>query len=75
MIDLVSGYLVLGIDYFEGDTIFLHLGKPEFKIKEWVDPKLVRARELVPKWIDAVKEQFGGFSPFGKWEIVHSVWS
>jgi len=53
------GYLVLGIDYFEGDPISLHRGKPGFNIREWVNPKLVRARELVPKWIDAVKEQFG----------------
>ncbi|OCH86105.1 alpha/beta-hydrolase [Obba rivulosa] len=62
------GYLVLGLDYFEGDPIFLHIGKPGFTTGEWIQPKKVRAKELVPKWIAAVKERFG--APITKYTAV-----
>ncbi|EMD32541.1 hypothetical protein CERSUDRAFT_161458 [Gelatoporia subvermispora B] len=53
------GYLVVGLDYFEGDPVYLHRGKEGFNIGEWIQPKRTRADELVPKWIDAVKEKYG----------------
>ncbi|OBZ68577.1 Protein AIM2 [Grifola frondosa] len=55
-----NGYLVLGLDYFEGDSMILHHGQEGFDFTAWRIPKEKRAAELVPRWIDAVKQQFGG---------------
>ncbi|EMD31147.1 hypothetical protein CERSUDRAFT_89467 [Gelatoporia subvermispora B] len=56
-----QGYLVLGIDYFEGDSVAYHLDEPGYDMSEWAEPiyKRVVEREYVPQWIAAVKERFG----------------
>ncbi|TFY53870.1 hypothetical protein EVG20_g9938 [Dentipellis fragilis] len=54
------GYLVLGPDYFEGDPVHHHVGlEPGFDVKKWYEPKRERANDLVPPWIEAVKELYG----------------
>lgn len=57
-----NGYLVLALDYFEGDPVQNHLSKvgPNYKIEvDFVPGKMIRAKQITPPWIDAVKEQFG----------------
>ncbi|OCH86104.1 alpha/beta-hydrolase [Obba rivulosa] len=54
-------YLVLGLDYFEGDPVHVHTGEADFNVREWIQPKKIRADQLVPEWIDAVKETFGTY--------------
>ncbi|KAI0931034.1 hypothetical protein AcW1_001467 [Taiwanofungus camphoratus] len=53
------GYLVLAIDYFEGDPIQSHLNEPNFSIVGWAASKLDRGLELVDPWLNAVRNQFG----------------
>ncbi|KAI0066733.1 alpha/beta-hydrolase [Artomyces pyxidatus] len=55
----VYGYLVVGIDYFEGDPIQANKDKPGFNLTAWVDGKRERANPLVPKWIEEVKAKYG----------------
>ncbi|KZT09939.1 alpha/beta-hydrolase [Laetiporus sulphureus 93-53] len=62
------GYLVLAIDYLEGDYVqkYLHLLGTGWTIEgDYVSSKLDRARQLTPPWIEAVKEQFG--TPQTQW--------
>ncbi|TFY55287.1 hypothetical protein EVJ58_g8345 [Rhodofomes roseus] len=57
-----NGYLVLALDYFEGDPVQNHLGKvgKNYSIEfDFVPGKMIRAKQITPDWIDAVKEQFG----------------
>ena len=58
------GYLVLGVDYYEGDGVTQHDNDPNFDLWAWADAKLVRARELMPIWIEAVKKEFGTYAFF-----------
>ncbi|KAL6303980.1 Alpha/Beta hydrolase protein [Sparassis latifolia] len=60
-----NGYLVLALDYFVGDSISKHVSKPGFQVSEWVEPKVAQANEMVPRWLEAVKEQYG--TPDTKW--------
>lgn len=65
------GYLVLALDYFEGDTIDKHLHKlgPHYSlVEDYVPAKMTRAKEITPLWIDAIKEQFGTADT--KWLVV-----
>ena len=41
------GYTVLGIDYFEGESVLHHLGKPGFDWREWMPPLQVCCRRGV----------------------------
>jgi hypothetical protein len=51
------GFLVLGPDYFLGVSA---LDLPEGRDKaEWVSELLVKAVEVFPKWLDAVKATYG----------------
>ncbi|KAI0658274.1 alpha/beta-hydrolase [Cubamyces menziesii] len=55
-----SGYLVLGLDYFEGDSkALLNLADGTFDYPGWIKKKQARAAVLVPPWIEAVRERFG----------------
>ncbi|KAI0058401.1 alpha/beta-hydrolase [Artomyces pyxidatus] len=54
-----KGYLVVVVDYLEGDPIQANMGKPGFELFHWAGPKRDRAYELVPKWIEAVKARYG----------------
>ncbi|KAI8980617.1 alpha/beta-hydrolase [Trametes punicea] len=59
------GYLVLGVDYFEGDSCAHHQGEPGWDVDEWVVPFRPSAARITPRWIEAVREQYygGSFSP------------
>lgn len=59
-----AGYLTVGLDYFKGDPVYLHRkdGKwtdPELTFNEWLEKYTAVAEEYVPKWIEAVKKEFG----------------
>ena len=54
----MSGYHVLGVDYFFGDAVHLHT-EPGFELWPWIDKCLVKAQEVTPKWIDAVVDKYG----------------
>jgi len=53
-----NGYLVLGIDYFFGDAVYLHT-EPDFDRKAWIDKNIKAAKEVVPKWLHAIYEMHG----------------
>jgi dienelactone hydrolase len=53
------GYTVLGPDYFFGDPIYLHNGEVGFEREPWMEKSMKRAKEAVPKWLEAVKELYG----------------
>ncbi|RDX44281.1 alpha/beta-hydrolase [Lentinus brumalis] len=53
------GYLVLGVDYFEGDSRATHEGKPGWDVDEWVKPYRASAARVTPPWIAAVRERYG----------------
>lgn len=59
-----AGYTVLGIDYFQGDPIYLHrtalrTPKPGFDFEAWLAKYHKVALAHVPSWIDAVKQKYG----------------
>ncbi|KAL1950924.1 hypothetical protein VTO73DRAFT_73 [Trametes versicolor] len=55
-----NGFLVLGLDYFEGDSkALLNLDDETFDYPGWIQRHQVRANVLVPPWIKAVRERFG----------------
>ncbi|KAG1768265.1 hypothetical protein EV702DRAFT_979567 [Suillus placidus] len=54
-----AGFTVVGIDYFFGDPVHLHLDKPGFDRSTWRTKSVEQARASVPKWVDGVKEMFG----------------
>ncbi|TDL17437.1 alpha/beta-hydrolase [Rickenella mellea] len=53
------GFLVVGIDYFEGSPVQDNASKPEFELSTWITGPRERAAILVPKWTEAVKEKYG----------------
>ncbi|KAI9069685.1 alpha/beta-hydrolase [Trametes sanguinea] len=53
------GYLVLGVDYFEGDSAAHHQGEPDWDVDEWVVPFRTSAARITPPWIEAVRAQYG----------------
>ncbi|OSD01127.1 alpha/beta-hydrolase [Trametes coccinea BRFM310] len=54
------GYLVLGVDYFEGDSSAHHQGEPGWDVDEWVVPFRTSAARITPPWIEAVREKYAG---------------
>lgn len=54
-----AGYLVLALDYFEGDSYGFHLDEKGFDVQAWVKAKQARTEVLLPPWIDAVRQQHG----------------
>ena len=57
----LKGWLVLGIDYFKGDPIHIHLDEEGFDRQGWMDGKKKLAAELIPTWTEAVKAKYGMF--------------
>ncbi|KAF9444517.1 alpha/beta-hydrolase [Macrolepiota fuliginosa MF-IS2] len=53
-----SGFLVLGIDYFFGDAIYKHT-EAGFDRSAWIQNARTRAAEETPKWVQAVRQQYG----------------
>jgi len=54
-----QGFTVLGIDYFLGDPINLHLDEAGFDFAAWIAKSRQRAKEVFPKWIKEVREIYG----------------
>ncbi|KAL4064106.1 Alpha/Beta hydrolase protein [Scleroderma yunnanense] len=54
-----QGFIVLGIDYFFGDTYALHLDEPGFDRPTWRDKSVRQAKEFTPGWVEAVKQRYG----------------
>ncbi|KAH9854493.1 alpha/beta-hydrolase [Lenzites betulinus] len=55
-----NGFLVLGLDYFEGDSkALLNLDDATFDYPAWIKKHQTRAAVLVPPWLEAVRERFG----------------
>lgn len=61
-----AGYLVLGLDYFRGDPVWKHRkdrndnSNPDFDYEAWKRKHIAFADEAVPRWVDEVKQTFGG---------------
>ncbi|TFK91184.1 alpha/beta-hydrolase [Polyporus arcularius HHB13444] len=55
-----NGYLVLGLDYFEGDSMQKHPDRDQFDFPGWVKAKQERAAVLIPPWVEAIKKDYGG---------------
>ena len=49
----------MGLDYFLGDPVHLHLEDPNFDRAAWVAKSQKQAQEAVPKWIEEVKKTYG----------------
>jgi hypothetical protein len=54
-----AGFTVVGIDYFFGDPIHLHLDEPGWDRLTWRTKSVEQAKASLPKWVDGVKEMFG----------------
>ncbi|GLB36902.1 putative dienelactone hydrolase family protein [Lyophyllum shimeji] len=53
------GFLVLGIDYFFGDAIYLHLEKEGFDRNAWIQNARQKAIPAFPGWLHKVRETYG----------------
>lgn len=59
-----AGYLVLGLDYFKNDPVFLHRlspkeSKPDFDFEAWKNKYAAFAEKKVPEWTKEVKQMYG----------------
>ncbi|RXW18339.1 hypothetical protein EST38_g7507 [Candolleomyces aberdarensis] len=60
-----QGYYVLGLDYFFGDPIGLHVDQdlhpfdPNFDLTAWVEKSRRQAAQAVPIWNKAVRKRYG----------------
>ncbi|KIK62008.1 hypothetical protein GYMLUDRAFT_42443 [Collybiopsis luxurians FD-317 M1] len=53
-----NGFTVLAVDYFLGDGIVQHT-EPGFDREKWKDDMHELARGIMPKWWEAVKQEYG----------------
>ena len=62
--DCSTGYLVLALDYFRGDPVYLHIksrndkSNPNFDYEAWKRKHIAFANEAVPKWVDEVVKDY-----------------
>jgi len=54
-----KGFFVVGLDYFNGDPVYIHADEAGFDRAAWMKKSQDYAEEKVPTWVTAVKEQFG----------------
>jgi len=60
-----AGYVVLGLDYFREDPVWKHrkdrhdTSNPGFDYEAWLAKHQAVADQLVPTWVDSVKEKYG----------------
>jgi hypothetical protein len=56
----MTGYIVLGPDYFFGDYMQNHT-EPDFldRREEWFSQILKKARAAMPEWLTTVRETYG----------------
>ncbi|KAF6758887.1 Alpha/Beta hydrolase protein [Ephemerocybe angulata] len=59
-----QGFYVLGIDYFFGDPIYLHLNAPGWDRTAWLEKSRKQAADAVPKWIEEVQKTYGADSKY-----------
>ncbi|KAJ3906462.1 dienelactone hydrolase family-domain-containing protein [Lentinula edodes] len=53
-----NGFTVLGIDYFMGDPVHLHDNEQGFDRSKWMEKSHDSAREVLPKWWEAVTAKY-----------------
>ncbi|KAJ7580258.1 Alpha/Beta hydrolase protein [Mycena floridula] len=53
------GFIVLGIDYFLGDSYLHAVARPEFDRDTWVIGSRKQALEIFPKWLEGVRAEYG----------------
>ncbi|KAF8198268.1 Alpha/Beta hydrolase protein [Mycena galopus ATCC 62051] len=53
-----QGFVVVGIDYFLGDAVHKH-NEEGFDRYAWATAMRTQAQEITPKWIEAVRKQYG----------------
>jgi hypothetical protein len=70
------GYLVLGVDYFLGDSVLKYsknpLSDPNFDFVAWKDKHLTASEEIAAKWVNDVQAKYGKsgnakFAAVGYW--------
>jgi hypothetical protein len=54
-----SGFIVLGIDYFLGDTFHKHAGEADFDRDAWIQKSRTLSESVTPKWLEAVRKEYG----------------
>jgi len=54
-----QGFLVLGLDYFFGDPIYIHNDDTGFDRGAWMDKSKANARKHEPEWFKAIQERYG----------------
>jgi len=59
-----QGFIVTGIDYFEGDPIHFHDNEKDWDRGAWFNFKKKRAKEIEPEWFAGVKAEFGSEHKF-----------
>ena len=52
----MTGYLVVGLDYFEGDSMQKHPDRSKIDYPAWVKEKQAKAAVLIPPWVEAVRK-------------------
>ena len=58
-----AGFVVVGLDYFFNDPVYIHDGEQGFDRPAWMAKSKAQAREYEPKWFEAIKERFGVLNP------------
>ncbi|KAJ7640324.1 Alpha/Beta hydrolase protein [Mycena polygramma] len=58
-----QGFFVLGIDYFLGDAIHFHT-EEGFDRDTWALKARTQAEEITPKWLEAVRKEYGTDSKY-----------
>ncbi len=46
------------MDYFLGDPVYIHK-EPDFDRQAWMVKSKEQAKELMPGWLDAIREKYG----------------
>ena len=59
-----AGFLVLGIDYFFGDPVYIHSDETGFDREAWMDKSKAQARKHEPEWFKAVQDRYGASLKF-----------
>ncbi|KAK0430812.1 Alpha/Beta hydrolase protein [Armillaria borealis] len=53
-----QGFIVVGVDYFLGDPVYIHT-EPDFDRPAWMEKSKQQAKELMPRWLNAIREKYG----------------
>ncbi|KAI5120824.1 hypothetical protein M0805_003220 [Coniferiporia weirii] len=54
-----QGFIVVGIDYFLGDPVYIHDGENGFDRSAWLEKSKIQARKCEPDWLKAIQEKYG----------------